>query len=1011
MLHPRSLFPIALFISLVMFPLEGFSQPLIYSALTSPAPVVIPNKGMQAGVYSWMEIADNPSIAIPVFTVEVWVKASSGGLIVTRDIGTGTPSDWQLWYEFSRKRLAFITAKSPPDSYFYTPDNSFLPNIWYHVALVVNGPSGHAYLYINGNLVISPTFTSRNFDCTTGLAWCGYYNNGGGAYLNGVIDEARYWNLERTQAQINATKDIDIPQNDRMGLVGWWRFCNSYEDYSGAGNHGTPMGNPQLVPINLPFGITCDLNPCDTVQVFITGTQGICENDSTVLTASPGFVSYRWSTGDTTQSIIARKAGWYSVDVIHGNGCVAQANFEVIVFPLPLADAGPDITVCAGVSARLGTTPHNPSWKYNWTPPVGLSNTDSARTKVQTSVTRSYLFTVTNEHGCSSSDTVLVTVQSGLDLALPDSLHICPGSSVSLPLGVLSGFPPYSFQWSPPTSLSATDVQNPVASPSASRWYYVLVTDSMGCFSSDSIFIAITNGLETLLPDSIGICKGGSIRLPLVVRLGTPPYTFHWTPAGTLSATDVQNPVATPDSTRWYYVTVKDTLGCEGKDSILVKAGEGLRTAMPDTIFICPNVSVILPLSVSGYTGSVQFSWTPEGDLNNPHTQRPVARPGRTTTYYVHAIDSLGCEARDSVTVALFPKTDLTITIDGAAVFCDGDSVRLLATPGFKSYRWTTPSRTLPDTGNSIIAREPGRYYITVVDANGCEVTSLPVTISTFAAFQLPITLHGNQPLCPGDSITLETAGGYTDYIWFDDSGRVIGTGERITIGKAGKYSVIARDSSGCIGGSVPVVITVAAKPVFDITGPKLVCIGSEQVYATLFRSRWVYEWTVTDGDIQSPDDRQSARILWTRAGRMTIHLLVRDTLTGCADSVTYTVDVITELHPEVSADGPTIFCEGDSVLLHSRETYDLGEWTDGEGQILGSGSSLIARTSGMYYFQAMTADSCSGMDSILVTVLPTPRPRILGPIEICLGDTSAYAVQNGSNAILWIFSGGKHIG
>ncbi|MFA6233097.1 MAG: T9SS type A sorting domain-containing protein, partial [Bacteroidota bacterium] len=50
-------------------------------------------------------------------------------------------------------------------------------------------------------------------------------------------------------------------------------------------------------------------------------------------------------------------------------------------------------------------------------------------------------------------------------------------------------------------------------------------------------------------------------------------------------------------------------------------------------------------------------------------------------------------------------------------------------------------------------------------------------------------------------------------------------------------------------------------------------------------------------------------------------------------------------------------------------------------------------------------------MDSILVTVIPTPRPRILGPIEICLGDTSAYAVQNGSNAILWIFSGGKHIG
>ncbi|PLX22606.1 MAG: hypothetical protein C0600_16400, partial [Ignavibacteria bacterium] len=261
------LFCIAFFTCIVMA-LPGYAQ-------------IIPNRGMEAGGGNWMEIADNPTIAIPVFTVEVWVKSSSGGLIVTRDHPSGTPSDWQLWYDFSQKRLAFITARTPPDSYFFTPDNSFLPDTWYHVALVVNGPAGTAKLYIDGNLIISPTFSSRQFDCTTGLAWCGYYNNSAGAYLNGIIDEARYWNLERTQTQIRDTKDIDLPNNDRDGLMGWWRFCDSYEDYSGMGNHGTPRGNPQLVLISLPFGITCGPDPCDSVSVSIEGEQEICDGDST----------------------------------------------------------------------------------------------------------------------------------------------------------------------------------------------------------------------------------------------------------------------------------------------------------------------------------------------------------------------------------------------------------------------------------------------------------------------------------------------------------------------------------------------------------------------------------------------------------------------------------------------------------------------------------------------------------------------------------------------------------
>ncbi len=227
----------------------------IHCAISQPAI----NQAMKTnGSGQSMEIGDNPNIAIPIFSVECWVKVQGAGLIVTRDHPTSTPSDWQVWYEHANKRIAFITGKNNVDDYFYTPNNSIVPDQWTHIAVYANGPAGMAKVYINGALIISPTFSSRNFDAVTGLSWGGYYNNPGGAYFKGFIDEARYWNIERSQSQIQLAKDATLASNDRQGLVGYWMFCGNFADSSGNGNHGVPKGNPQIVDVfDLPLGINC----------------------------------------------------------------------------------------------------------------------------------------------------------------------------------------------------------------------------------------------------------------------------------------------------------------------------------------------------------------------------------------------------------------------------------------------------------------------------------------------------------------------------------------------------------------------------------------------------------------------------------------------------------------------------------------------------------------------------------------------------------------------------------
>ncbi|MCB2204788.1 choice-of-anchor D domain-containing protein [bacterium] len=222
------------------------------------------------GSGQWLQVRDTPDLALPSFTIECWTRVLGSGLLLTRDVSTGEPSDWQLWYE--NQRVAFITAKSPPDSYFYTPTGSIMPGRWYHLALVVNGPAGYAELYIDGELSIRPTFSPRSFDASTGLAVGGYYNSPSGSYLVGEIDEVRYWRRNLNEAEIRRNMNHRLPLDERDGLVGYWSFCGNFADSSGYGHdlEATGVTAPEVVT-GLPEALACDILPPVTPALEWTG--------------------------------------------------------------------------------------------------------------------------------------------------------------------------------------------------------------------------------------------------------------------------------------------------------------------------------------------------------------------------------------------------------------------------------------------------------------------------------------------------------------------------------------------------------------------------------------------------------------------------------------------------------------------------------------------------------------------------------------------------------------------
>ncbi len=65
------------------------------------------------------------------------------------------------------------------------------------------------------------------------------------------------------------------------------------------------------------------------ISVHISGDSSFCPGATVALNADPGFASYKWSTGDTTQSISVTAAGSYMVTVRDTNGCETSATHAV----------------------------------------------------------------------------------------------------------------------------------------------------------------------------------------------------------------------------------------------------------------------------------------------------------------------------------------------------------------------------------------------------------------------------------------------------------------------------------------------------------------------------------------------------------------------------------------------------------------------------------------------------------------------------------------------------------
>jgi photosystem II stability/assembly factor-like uncharacterized protein len=180
------------------------------------------------------------------------------------------------------------------------------------------------------------------------------------------------------------------------------------------------------------------------------------------------------------------------------------------------------------------------------------------------------------------------------------------------------------------------------------------------------------------------------------------------------------------------------------------------------------------------------------------------------------------------------PKPQLIIS--GETEFCMGDSVKLSAPEGYKTYKWSNG-----DTIPSIFAKFSDKYFVTITDDKGCIVVSDTVEVKVYNLYKISISPIGRNPVCDGDSLILSAGVGFQKYEWSD--GR---TGRRITVKNAGNYIVKGTTVDGCV--SVSDTFKVKVNPIPN--KPEIQQQGKMLISTNAISYQWYLNGEPIDGAI-----------------------------------------------------------------------------------------------------------------------------------------------------------------
>jgi DNA-binding beta-propeller fold protein YncE len=202
--------------------------------------------GLDMGGYDdYVRIPSNPALDVQSFTIEAWIKP---GHTTARPIfmrGNNAGEKEVLFMLKNDNTLsAYIDNGTVID---FDGSADFTDGNFHHVAMTYNSGTNELTAYVGGSPYGAVSVVAANMDFGNSDAFIGANATNLSYSFDGVIDDVRFWNLARSQSQINTGKDSELT-GSQDGLVGYWQ-CNELD----SGMYHKTLGgfaNPCHISVN-----------------------------------------------------------------------------------------------------------------------------------------------------------------------------------------------------------------------------------------------------------------------------------------------------------------------------------------------------------------------------------------------------------------------------------------------------------------------------------------------------------------------------------------------------------------------------------------------------------------------------------------------------------------------------------------------------------------------------------------------------------------------------------------
>ena len=702
------------------------------------------------------------------------------------------------------------------------------------------------------------------------------------------------------------TKTCASNQNPNGAVIGFsaiqgmtyaWTPTNGLTNSTAASTHADPIVTTTytLTATNPTSGCTATDNVTVTVDIDVPIANAGTPFTKTCNTNTSGQqigmtpvtgVNYSWNpTTGLSASNIANPTANPSVTTTYTltatdntSKCPATATVTVTVLTTsPTANAGLDANINCnniGTPTVLGTTSIN-GLTYAWSPTTGLNDYTIAQPTATPSSSTNYIITVTNpQTGCVATDNVSVTVNTTappINVGTPFSITCVQNNNNPTTIGS-PGLTGFTYLWSPSTGLSSPTIGQPIANPSVTTTYSLLVTNQTnGCTSTDQITVTV----DQVNPIA-NAGSGGTITCLQTqpIQLGTTTvtgYGYAWTPPTGLSANNISNPTANHGSTTNYTLTVTDTNnGCTDTDLVSVTVSNSAPAV--DALVVGNQQTICAGTAITLYgSGANTYTWS------NGVTNNQSFVPTSTTTYTVTGTNTTnGCQATDIITITVNPIP--TVNPISSIVRCSGTTTGNINFTGSVPntvFNWTS-SNTAVTTAASGVGNIPSFTVtnttpnpivsnITVTPKftlNGVECFGTPQTF-TITVNPIPTVDAVNSfPICDGtatSAVNFSSSFGVanTVYSWAN-SNTAIGLG----LGSTGNIPSFVATNAGnspisgiitvtpsanaCNGNPMTFTITVNPIPTVNSIASQVLCNNSSSAAINFSGtvSGTVYSWT-----------------------------------------------------------------------------------------------------------------------------------------------------------------------